>query len=403
MMREGDVLGSGARAKCALRGEAGPGDSIALRCASLVLALVLAACQADTPRERADEVPLPARAADGAPFGGLIPADELIRPEERHFARLWRVTDGIFNAAEGYWSFAGDRIVSQITRSPGGCDQIFVTDPRGGALERLSNGMGVTTCAYFLPGDRSILYASTHAWHRDCPPPPDRSQGYVWNVHPEYDVYVRDLASGAERVLLGGFGYDAEATVSPKGDRIVFTSTRSGDLELWTCALDGSDLRQVTHSPGYDGGAFFSPDGEWLVFRSTAFTPGKEAEEEAEYARLLGQWKVRPARMELQLCRADGSERRQLTQLGKANWAPFFFPDGRRLVFASNHHDERRGMPNFDLFAIGTDGQGLERVTFDPDFDAFPVFSPDGRWLCFASNRGGSQPGETNLFVAAWR
>jgi Tol biopolymer transport system component len=192
--------------------------------------------------------------------------------------------------------------------------------------------------------------------------------------------------------------------VSPKGDRMVFTSTRSGDLELWTCKLDGTDMRQVTHEPGYDGGAFFSHDGQWLVYRSTVFTPGKEAAEQADYRKLLSEWKVRPTRMEIMVSRADGSERKRVTNLGKANWAPFFFPGDQRIVFATNHHDEKKkGMPNFDLFAVGVDGRDLEQITFEADFDAFPVFSPDGRWLCFASNRGATKPGETNLFVAEWR
>jgi Tol biopolymer transport system component len=386
-----------------------------LRCSLAAVLLVLCACASEETRR--DTAPKPVQAggstADGrapaasrggadAPFAGLVACDELIRPGEAHFARLWRVTRGVENAAEAYWSFAGDRLVYQATLAAGGCDRIFVTEPSG-TPRLLSNGRGVTTCAYFLPDDRSILYASTHAWHQDCPPPADRSAGYVWQIHPEYDVYVQDLATGCETALTSAYGYDAEATVSPKGDRIVFTSTRSGDLELWTCKLDGSDLKQVTNEPGYDGGAFFSHDGEWLVWRSTAFTPGKETEEIAEYQRLLQKWQVRPTRMEIVVARVDGSERRRVTNLGKANWAPFFFVGDRRIVFSTNHHDERRGMPNFDLFAIDVTGENLERITHDADFDAFPVFSPDGKYLAFASNRGAEKPGETNLFVAEWR
>jgi len=377
---------------------------------TLLAAASLCACTAGDPRK--DEIPAPPSAAvasygpgdaGDAPFDGLVASDELIRPGEKHFARLWRLSRGVLNAAEGYWSHAGDRIVYQATPDGATCDRIYVTDPRGETAKLISNGRGVTTCAYFLPGDKSVLYASTHAFQQDCPPPPDRSAGYVWQVHPEYDIYVHDLGSGRETALTTEYGYDAEATVSPQGDRMVFTSTRSGDLELWTCKLDGTDMRQVTHEPGYDGGAFFSHDGQWLVYRSTMFTPGKEAAEQADYAKLLGEWRVRPTRMEIMVSRVDGSERKRVTDLGKANWAPFFFPGDERIVFATNHHDDKKGMPNFDLFAIGVDGQDLEQITFEPDFDAFPVFSPDGRWLCFASNRGASKPGETNLFVAEWR
>jgi Tol biopolymer transport system component len=191
--------------------------------------------------------------------------------------------------------------------------------------------------------------------------------------------------------------------VSPLGDRIVFTSSRSGDLELWTCDLDGRDLKQVTNAVGYDGGAYFSHDGQSLVFRSTAFTPGAEAKESAEYKELLTRWLVKPSRMEIMVCKPDGNGRRAVTNLGMANFAPFFFPDDKRIIFASNHADAAGRGRNFDLYAIGVDGKNLEKLTTDAEFDAFPMFSPDGKWLAFASNRGGSKPHETNLFVAEWR
>lgn len=365
----------------------------------------LAASSAATSGAVAAAKTQPAKPRDPStgPFDGLTNCDDLIREGEKHFARLWRVTSGVENAAEAYWSFAGDRLVYQATPTDAACDRIFATEISGGDPLLVSNERGVTTCAYFLPDDKSVVYASTHAFQADCPPPPDRSAGYVWVVHPEFDIYSHDLATGNETALTTTYGYDAEATVSPKGDRMVFTSTRSGDLELWTSNLDGSDPVQVTHEPGYDGGAFYSHDGEWLVYRSTMFTPGKEKEEIADYQRLLDQWQVRPTRMEIMVSRVDGSERRRVTNLGKANWAPFFFVGDKRIVFSTNHHDDKRGMPNFDLFAVDVDGGNLERLTFDEDFDAFPVFSPDGKWLVFASNRGASKPGETNLFVAEWR
>jgi Tol biopolymer transport system component len=222
-------------------------------------------------------------------------------------------------------------------------------------------------------------------------------------VYPEYDLWLHDLGSDAPRRITDAVGYDAEATVSPRGDRMVFTSSRSGDLELWTCDLEGGDLRQVTDTPGYDGGAFFSNDGQKLVFRSQAFTPGKETEELAEARALLARWRVKPTRMELQVSDADGSNRRTLGPLGGASFAPFFFPDDRRVIFASNHHDRGEPQREFDLFAIGVDGTGLERITTREGFDSFPMFSPDGRWLVFASNRGQRKPGDTNLFLAQWR
>lgn len=346
------------------------------------------------------------------PIPGARPVDELIQPGEEHFARLWQVTAGGENA-EGYWSFAGDRLTLQRTDAEAGvpCDRIFLTagelssaPPEAHTrvrLEQVSDGRGVTTCSYFLPGDGQVLFSSTGGTMEGCPPPADHSQGYTWKVRPEFDVWLHDLATGETRPLLTGWGYDAEATVSPLGDRIVFTSSRSGDLELWTCDLDGSHAVQVTDKLGYDGGAFFSHDGKHLVFRSTTFTPGAEEAEHATYRQLLADWKVRPHSLEIMLVDADGKNRRQLTHLGQANFAPFFYPDDRRVIFSSNHHEE--SARNFDLFAIGTDGEDLERITTYDGFDSFPMFSPDGRYLVFASNRGGTAQGETNLFVARWR
>jgi len=365
----------------------------------VLAALAVSACQPGPRRAPTEE----RRPASPPPIPSARAADDLILPGEEHFAHLWRITDGVENAAEGYWSFDGQGLVYQATPRDAACDRIYAIGGRAETPLLVSSGMGVTTCAYFLPDGRHLLYSSTQAFQADCPPRPDMSQGYVWSVHPEYDIYLRDVSTGVERAFTTIWGYDAEATVSPLGDRIVFTSSRTGDLELWTCDLEGGQLRQVTNAPGYDGGAFFSHDGKWLVFRSSAFTPGKEAEEIADYRKLLADFKVRPTRMEIMLCRPDGSERRQVTSLGKASFAPYFFPDDRRIIFASNFEDEAGKGRNFDLYAVDLDGSHRERITHGDTFDGFPVFSPDGRWLVFASNRGGSHPHETNLYLAEWR
>jgi TolB protein len=369
--------------------------------AALFLSSLLAACSStgDGPDGSEQSAPV-------APIAGAVGADHLILPGERHFAHLWRLTFGGENA-EAYWSPSSDRLVLQRRWDGVDCDRIFVTEPTSfGAdswpLRQVSSGRGTTTCAYFLPDERRVLYGSTQAVHETCPPKPDMSQGYGWAIYPEFDIYVQDLQTGSERVLVGGPGYDTEATVSPVGDRIVFTSTRSGDLELWTCDLEGGDLHQVTDAVGYDGGAFFSHDGEWLIFRSTAFDESNLEAEHTRYRDLLARNLVRPHSMEIQLCRADGSERRQVTHLGKANWAPYFFPDDSRIVFCTNHHAGDEAM-KFNLFAVDLDGGNLEQITFSDRFDSFPMFSPDGRYLVFASNRDGAKPGDTNLFIAEWK
>ena len=347
-----------------------------------------------------------AGAAVARPFPDARRVDHLIEPDETRFLELYQLTFGGENA-EAYWSFAGDRLVLQRRHPVEGvdCDRIYVLDD--GELTQVSSGRGVTTCAYFLPGDREVLFASTHGEHASCPAPPDRSKGYVWKLHPEYEVYVVDLESGTERQLTDAPGYDAEGTVSPLGDRIVFTSVRSGDPELWTCDLAGGALHQVTDSPGYDGGAFFSHGGDRLIWRATAFTPGAEADEQAAFAQLLEEHLVRPSAMELVTSLVDGTLRRTLTSLGGANWAPYFTPDDRHVLFSSNHHVGPRSR-NFDLFLVPSEGgphgaESAERVTTYEGFDSFPMFHPRGEWLAFSSNRGGSVEGETNVFLARWR
>lgn len=341
-----------------------------------------------------------------SPIYGGRSVDHLIQEGENHFAHLWMLSDGGENA-EAYWSFDGTRLAFQARNKDEGidCDRIYVTNKNPNALRRqVSNGKGTTTCSYFLPDGDHVVYASTHAQHETCPEKP-QAREYVWPIWPQFDIYITNLKGGGDKAIVVNPGYDAEATVSPVGDKMVFTSTRSGDLELYTCDLDGSNVFQVTDEPGYDGGAFFSHSGEWLVFRTTAFDADKRDEQLAHYRKLLSQWIVKPGRMEIMIIRPDGTERTQVTNLGGANFAPFFFPDDSKILFSSNHHSPY--VPgkniNFDLFAITPDGKDLERITTYEKFDSFPMFSPDGRYLVFSSNRGNSNPGDTNIFIAEWK
>jgi TolB protein len=324
-------------------------------------------------------------------------APALVLPEEKpFFSNVRQLTFGGENA-EGYFSFDETRFVFQRTLPELGdsCDQIYLYDlRRGGITRRISNGQGRTTCAYFLPGDSLVLYATTHRADAACPPLPDRSKGYVWPLYSTYDIVVADTAGRTVRWLTSEPGYDAEATVSPTGDRIVFTSTRTGDIELFSMKLDGSDVRQLTNVPGYDGGAFYSWDGRRIVFRASRH----EGADLASFRSLLGEGLVRPSKMELYVMNADGSGMRQITSNGAANFAPFWHPDGVHIIFASNVGDPKGR--NFDLYLIREDGSGMRRLTFEETFDGFPMFTRDGRSLIFASNRHGSQVGETNLFLA---
>jgi Tol biopolymer transport system component len=324
-------------------------------------------------------------------------ADDLARPGERHLKNVRQLTFGGENA-EAYFSFDGGRLVFQSTREGRGCDQQYVMATDGSEPTMISTGKGRVTCGYFLPGDERLLYASTHHLDAACPPKPDLSQGYVWKLD-DFDLFVV-RADGADAAnpqpLAPAPGYDAEATVSKDG-WIVFTSTRDGDLDLYKMRLDGSELTRLTDEPGYDGGAFFSPDGERIVYRASRPAPGPELD---EYRALLARKLVRPGKLEIWVMDADGTNRRQVTKLGAASFAPFFHPDGRRILFASNVGDPRGR--NFDLYLVNDDGSGLERVTTEESFDGFPMFSPDGKKLVFGSNRNAARPGETNVFVADW-
>ena len=316
-------------------------------------------------------------------------------PDERHFANVRQLTHGGENA-EAYFSHDGKRLIFQSTRDGRTCDQQYVMNVDGSGLRRVSTGQGKTTCGYFFAGDDRIFFASTHAADSACPPRPDPSRGYVWGLDP-FDIYTAN-ADGSNLRRLTSYGvYTAEGTLSPDGATIVFTSLKDGDLDIYTMNADGSNVRRLTTTPGYDGGPFFSPDGKQIVYR--AWHPTDTAL--AGYQALLRQRLVRPNRMEIWVMNADGSGQRQITNLGGANFAPFFTPDGKRIIFSSNYKNPRSR--NFDLYLVNLDGTGLEQVTTHPEFDGFPMFSPDGRTLVWASNRHGASMSETNLFIAEWR
>ena len=335
---------------------------------------------------------------------------ELALPQERHLKNLHQLTFGADNA-EAYWSFSGDRLIMQTNHAPYKCDQIEEMPASGGPGKLVSTGKGRTTCSYFLKGDKEIIYASTHDASPTCPTPPDMSKGYFWGLF-DYDIYRANADGSNLRRLTNTPGYDAEATVCPKDGSLIFTSMRSGDLELWRMDADGSNLHQLTNAPGYDGGAFFSADCSKIVWRASR-PQGKDLD---EYKALLAQKLVKPTKMDIWVANADGTEARQITYLPGASFAPYFMPDGKRIVFASNYVNPRG--PEFDIYAIDIDGTHLERITFAPGFDGFPMFSPDGKRIAFSSNRRdvtrtargdvyrvtGTPAGEhdTNVFVADW-
>jgi TolB protein len=316
------------------------------------------------------------------------------QPGEQRLKNIRQLTYGGENA-ESYFSPDGRSLIFQSTRDGRTCDQQYTMRVDGSALRRVSDGTGKTTCGYFIDGGRRIVYASTHHVDAACPPRPDPSRGYVWRLDP-FDLFTAN-ADGSNRKRLTSYGvYTAEATLSPDGNTLVFTSLKDGDLEIYTMSVDGSNVRRLTTTPGYDGGPFFSPDGRQIVYRAWHPT----GDDLAAYQGLLAQRLVRPNRMELWVMNADGSDQRQITNLGGANFAPFFAPGGRHIVFSSNHKTPRSR--NFDLYLINVDGSGLEQVTTHGEFDGFPMFSPDGRQLVWASNRNAPNQGGTDIFIADW-
>jgi Tol biopolymer transport system component len=337
-----------------------------------------------------------------SPF--LLLSQETNPKPEAHLKNIRQLTFGGDNA-EAYWSPDGKWLTFQSNNPAWGlkCDQIFAMQvAEADSAYRplpISGGKGRTTCSYFMPDGKHVLFASTMAAADTCPAVPNLRQGgkYLWPVYGTYDIYVADLKGKVTKRLTDKPGYDAEAVVSPKGDKILFTSDRTGDLELWTMNLDGSDQKQITFDLGYDGGAFFSPDGSKIVFRASR---PKTAEDIKEYKELLAQGLVAPTNMEIFVCNADGSGLKQVTNLGKANWAPFYHPTGKKIIFSSNHHSTRGY--DFQLYMINEDGTGLEQITSESIFNSFPMFSPDGKKLVFCSNRNNGGTRDTNVFVADW-
>lgn len=338
------------------------------------------------------------------------PTSDSLRYEgEVHIRNVKQLTFG-GNNAEAYWSFDDEHLVFQSDWAEingQGCDQIYIMDPEtvgtGGSsdYQLASTGLGRTTCSFFMPGNEKVIYGSTHESSRECPPPVMFGQGrYVWPIYEAYDIYMANTDGSEVELFIGGSGYDAEATVSPDGKYIVFTSTRSGDLELWRYDMKSGDLLQLTDDLGYDGGAFFSRDSQQIVWRASRPT-GEHAE---VYKSLLQDNLVEPSELNIFVADIDGSNVRQVTNLPGANWAPFFHPDGDRILFTSNHHSLSEGGRLFAVFMIGTDGEGLTQITHSGRFDAFPMFSYDGTRLVFSSNRNGSRTDsdDTNVFVADW-
>jgi len=344
------------------------------------------------------------RSQPSAPARVQAPADtSLTTPEERkHLKNVRQLTFGGQNA-EAYFSADDTTLIFQHQGASVPCDQIYsiavdAADGKAAVPKLLSTGKGRTTCSYFFPSGNRILFSSTHAASAACPPKPDYSRGYVWPIYNTYRIYTAKPDGSGLKLLTDAPGYNAEATITRDGKHIVFTSTRNGDLDIYTMDADGKNVKQLTHELVYDGGPFWSYDGTKIVYRAEhPQTP----EQIADYKDLLGKGLIRPGNLEIWVMNADGSNKHQITHNGAANFAPYWLPDGKRIIFASNQADPKNGR-DFDLYIINEDGSGQQRITFHPDFDGFPMFTSDGKRLVWASNRNGKEPHETNIFLADW-
>ena len=327
----------------------------------------------------------------------LIKGSELLEKKEVRFKNIKQLTFFGENA-EGYFSLDGNLLIYQAHDGDSLCDQIYIMDLSTRKTKLVSTGLGVTTCAYFEhPKCDNIIYASTHLGGSACPPKPDYSKGYVWKLYPDYDIFKATRDGKVLHQMTDSPGYDAEATVAFNGSKILYTSMVSGDLDVWSMNIDGSNKTQLTNRLGYDGGAFFNPTATKIVWR--VYHP-KTDKEIADYKALLLENSIRPMALQIWTMNSDGTNKKQVTDNNAANFGPYFFPNGNRIIFSSNLHDPKGR--DFDLYAINVNGSGLERVTYFNGFDGFPMFSPDGKHLVFASNRNQARRGDTNLFIAEW-
>lgn len=332
--------------------------------------------------------------------------DTIHFPGENHFANVRQLTFGGDNA-EAYFSKDGKYLTFQRTDPKNGieCDQIWMgkipqNDSDKFEPKLISTGTGRTTCSYFYPDGKYILFASTHLAATACPPVPDRKKygnKYIWPVYESMDIFKADLNGKIVKQLTRTKGYDAEATISPRGDKMLFTSLRDGDLDLYSMDLNGKHVKRLTNTLGYDGGAWYSPDGSKIIWRASRPTTPDEIK---EYKELLAENLVAPTHMEVWIANADGTNAHQVTYLEQANWAPNFTPDGEHFIFCSNH-EYKRGFP-FNMYIANLDGSNIQKISRDKGFDAFPMFSADKKKIVFSSNRNNGCTKDTNIFIADW-
>lgn len=307
-------------------------------------------------------------------------------------------------SGEGYFSADGKKMIFQSERDPANpFYQIFLMDLETGDQERISPGIGKTTCAWIHPDGDHILFASTHH-DADAKSKQEaeikerltnRVRRYSWDYDENYDLFEYSIKDKSLRQLTNELGYDAEGSFSPDGKKIVFASNRAAYssklskedeerlkidkqhfMDIYIMDADGSNVKQLTNVPGYDGGPFFSADGKKICWR--------RFNEKGDQA-------------EVYVMNADGSGQHALTHLNAMSWAPYFHPSGDYLIFTTN----LQGFANFELYIVDAAGKHEPvRVTYTDGFDGLPVFSPDGKKLSWTSGRTADT--HSQIFLADW-
>ncbi|MFL5329853.1 MAG: biopolymer transporter Tol [Gemmataceae bacterium] len=322
--------------------------------------------------------------------------DDWARSEAKHLSNIRQVTFDFARAGEAYFSRDGKKIIFQAEETNTGNPffQIFTQDLPNGAPRRISNGVGKTTCSFFRPDGKKIIYASTHldlnAKEKYDPEvrqrAEDKAKGvrrrYAWDFDEHMDIFEADPDGSNLKQLTNTAGYDAEGSYSPDSKQIVFCSHRSGGLELWIMNADGTNPKQLTHSTKrekdgkmpYNGGPFYSPDGKRVIFRSD---------------------RQDPDHLQIYVINVDGTGEERLTAEGTwVRWGPFWHPDGKHIIYAGSDH---QGRPNYDLYWLNLDTRKETRITYAPGADVLPVFNFDGKKLMWTSTRDGRNPSQIYL------
>jgi Tol biopolymer transport system component len=322
---------------------------------------------------------------------GAEPTADWQKLEAVHLKNIRQVTHDFVRAGEGYFSPDVKQIIFQAEEKDSGNPfyQIFVMELATGKYRRVSPGVGRTTCSYFSPDGKKIIFASSHLdpeakrhqaeeyQRRDDDRKQGRHRRYQWDFDPYMAIFEANPDGSGLKQLTHAKGYNAEGSYSPDGKEIVFCSNRDGNLELYIMDADGNNIRKLTNSPGcYNGGPFFSPDGRRVIFRSDR--------KKKDY-------------LQIYVINADGTGERVLTDTNGVNWGPFWYKDGKHIVYAAADHSDPEVRPNYDLWWMNVDTRKKVRLTYAPGADVLPAFSLDGSKLMWTSTRDGRQPAQLYL------